>query len=51
MDSSKDAKSIIDSSVLRIEKNLTDRLIKLINIKKQPTNEELSILKKEDLKI
>lgn len=51
MDSSKDAKSIIDSSVLRIEKNLTDRLIKLISSKKQPTNEELSILKEEDLKI
>ena len=51
MYSSIDAKTIIDGSILKIEKNQTDRLIKLISSNQQLNNDELSSLKKEDFNI
>lgn len=51
IENSKDSKSIIDGTILKIEKNQNDRLIKLIKDKKEPSDTELSNLTLEDFKI
>jgi SpoVK/Ycf46/Vps4 family AAA+-type ATPase len=51
IESNKDSKSIVDATILKIEKNQTDRLIKLIKEKKEPSSEELSHLVIEDFSI
>lgn len=51
IENNKDSKSIIDGTILKIEKNQNNRLIKLIKDKKELSDSELSNLTLEDFTI